>query len=144
MLGVEANALFQIGDLMGENRKPLQQGRQWLLALLLAILTASTVLAASPTLPQATPPGVASTDALLTKLRRAYPNADILRVELQRGTTQGGPDWLYAVKLFPKDGRILKLVIDARTLALVESIGGGGGGAGGGQGGRHIRYPQDR
>lgn len=56
-------------------------------------------------------------DALLLKIRANYPNARILKVELTREGAAGEGGLAYRVKLFPPDGRIRKLMFDARTLA---------------------------
>ena len=62
-------------------------------------------------------------DALLGKIRKAYPKANLLKVE--RVSEEGNAHLLrfYQVKLLLPNGRILKLIYDVRTLALVETIG---------------------
>lgn len=86
------------------------------LAVTVAIACVQPVRAAD------TPP--ASVDQLLARIRAEHPNARVLKVELLPSTVASGAGALYEVKLFPADGRIIKLVYDARTLALVEVIGG--------------------
>lgn len=72
-------------------------------------------------------PALVPMDRVLAKVKAEHPHARILKAELLPAEEDSGRDWFYEVKLFPPDGRILKLVYNARTLALVERIGGGDG-----------------
>ncbi len=92
-----------------------------LTALFLGLTLLATAAAGANT---ADPPALVSVDRLLARVKAEHPHAHILRAELLPAAEDSGHDWLYEVKIFPPDGRILKLVYDARTLALLERIGG--------------------
>lgn len=88
-----------------------------------AIITASAAAGAGT----GDPPALQPVDRLLAAVKAEHPQARILKAELLAAEDGTGRDWLYVVKIFPPDGRILKLVYDARTLQLLERIGGGDG-----------------
>lgn len=116
---------------MGENQKPLLTRRVLmrtaLASCLIAVLAWARPAGAVEAPPAAeTPPAaLASSDGLMAKVKAEHPDAQILKIELLRGEQADLPEWIYEVKLFPPDGRILRLTYDARTLALVEAVGGG-------------------
>ena len=53
--------------------------------------------------------------ALLEQVQRTHPG-QVLELELE---TQGGR-WIYEMKLLQPDGRLLKLVVDARTAQVLK------------------------
>jgi uncharacterized membrane protein YkoI len=61
-------------------------------------------------------------DALLLKIRADYPNARILKVELTREDAAGEGGLAYRVKLFPPNGRIQRLMFNARTLEPLSNV----------------------
>ena len=89
---------------------------------------------------QGEPAGLGDINKLLAKIKAEYPEAHILKVELLSGEPDSGQDWVYEVKLFPPDGRILRLVYDARSLTLLENAPGCGRGRGLGPCHRHLRF----
>jgi hypothetical protein len=91
-------------------------------ALALLLFSALAPALASP---ENAPAGVASADSVIAKVKAEHPGAKILKIELTRGEDADLPEWIYEVKLFPPDGRILRLTYDARSLALVETAGPG-------------------
>lgn len=107
---------------MGENQRPLLTRRAFpplILAAFLLVLAQPMALAKD----EARPP-LASAEAVLARIKEAHPDAQILKIELLRNEEEEGPAWIYEAKLFPPDGRILKLAYDAQTLALLETTGG--------------------
>jgi hypothetical protein len=91
--------------------------------LIMAVLFFSGDLRAEPNIPQKAPDGIRNINALLVKVRKNYPNAEVLKVELHRGDARDTPTWIYEVKLFPPDGHIMKLAYDAQTLAFLGAYG---------------------
>lgn len=97
--------------------------------ILVALFTFATltlpigVSYADPNTGAQAPTDLRNMDALLSKIRADYPAAQILKAELHRGEEEGDPTWIYKVKLFPPDGRIMKLIYDARTLVLIGAYG---------------------
>lgn len=97
-------------------------------ALLLSALASFWLIPALPTASAAAEPlpaGVATAEAVLAKVKAGRPEAVVLKMELLRPQDADLPEWIYEVKLFPPDGRILRLTYDAKTLALLETAGGG-------------------
>ncbi len=101
--------------------------RALLRCLTVAFLGTALLVTAAAGASPADPPALVSVDRVLARVKADHPRARVLRAELRPATEDSGHDWLYEVKIFPPDGRILKLVYDARTLALLERIGGGSG-----------------
>jgi hypothetical protein len=104
---------------MGDNREPPTTRRDFMRCALTPFFLA---VCARPAGAAAGAP--AAVEGLLAKIKAEHPEAEILKIELLRGGEAGLPEWIYEVKLFPPDGRILKLTYDAKTLALVEALGG--------------------
>lgn len=44
----------------------------------------------------------------------------VLKVELDRETDDGRPEWIYEAKVLTPEGHVLKLEYDAKTLELLE------------------------
>jgi hypothetical protein len=114
---------------MGHDARKKKLTRRAVLRRLALVCFGAISLAtgASASAGTANPPALVSVDRLLAKVKAEHPRARVLKAELLPAEEGSGRDWLYEVKIFPPDGRILKLVYDARTLALLEQIGGGGG-----------------
>ncbi len=110
---------------MNRARHRLPAWRAVLRRLALAFLGVTLAVVAETAANAVNPPTLVSVDRLLAKVKADHPRARILRAELRPAGRGSGRDWLYEVKIFPPDGRILKLVYDARTLQLLERIGGG-------------------
>lgn len=55
---------------------------------------------------------------ILPGISRSHPG-DIVKVELEREKGR----WIYEIKLIDKDGRLVKIEVDARTAEIVEAEG---------------------
>lgn len=90
-------------------------------------LLAALVLTAGPTSLAddkgvAVPQNVASLDAALAEVRRAYPGR-VLKVELE-SEDDAVARWVYEVKVLTSDGHVLEVELDAVSLQLLGVEGG--------------------
>lgn len=107
-----------------------QRGKPWrtLRALIFSALASfllTPALAPADAMANPLPAGVATADGVLAKVKAEHPDGVVLKIELLRPENAELPEWIYEVKLFPPDGRILRLTYDAKTLAHIETVGGG-------------------
>lgn len=61
-------------------------------------------------------------EKLLAVIRQRFAGR-ILKVEVERETIAGQRRWIYEAKLLTPDGIVLKLIYDARSLALLKQKG---------------------